>query len=367
MQARLQIERIIARIRKLLVDRLGLSRQVYFHHRVQEYRNMWREVARAMGAEFTELAEDLWEFKKNGAVTRILNHQLELDNPVILGMAGRKPLIHKLLSRRGIPVPPHLTFHWTQIDKARAFLGRYPAGCVIKPAVGYGGQGVTTHVKIRQEIKKAAILASLYYPELIIEPMIAGESYRLLVIGGRMVHAVCRRGPRLIGDGESTVRSSVARENARRKDANEPILEIDRDMEFTLGYQGLSLASVPSVDQEVILKSINDRVHKTTEVRTVYNTEVTGLICPSIVRTAEETARILGSDLLGVDIIMTDPTLPLEATGGVINEVNTTPAMHHHYDSAGDERFPSPALQALSLILERSPSTDAVTQREVMG
>jgi D-alanine-D-alanine ligase-like ATP-grasp enzyme len=41
--------------------------------------------------------------------------------------------------------------------------------------------------------------------------------------------------------------------------------------------------------------------------------------------------RNLGIQLAGVDVMTTDIAAPLEATGGVIGEVNTMPALHHHY------------------------------------
>ncbi len=70
----------------------------------------------------------------------------------------------------------------------------------------------------------------------------------------------------------------------------------------------------------------------------------------------EDAARILKSDFVGVDLIMSDPSAPLDESGGVINEVNTTPALHHHYD-INVERFPEPAVEALSLLLNRAQSS----------
>nr|HQU71074.1 hypothetical protein [Calditrichia bacterium] len=36
-------------------------------------------------------------------------------------------------------------------------------------------------------------------------------------------------------------------------------------------------------------------------------------------------------DLLGVDLITPDVSRPLDEVGGVINEINTNPGLHHHY------------------------------------
>src|SRR5512132_429512 len=191
----IKLERTALRLRKLVVDWAGLSGQVYFEHRVDEYRRMWRGIAETEGAAFTELARDLWQIDLGGRRTRILNHELEFDNPVTLGLAGRKTVVHRLLAAQGLAVPEHEVFSLGTLDAARGFVERHSRGCVIKPAGGYGGKGVTTHVQSAAEVRRAALLASLYDSELLIEAQIPGESYRLLVLEGKVIHAVCRRGP----------------------------------------------------------------------------------------------------------------------------------------------------------------------------
>jgi len=191
----------------------------------------------------------------------------------------------------------------------------------------------------------------LYSRDLLMEPQIPGESYRILLIGGEMVHAVCRRGPRLRGDGLSTVSELIKVENTRLKNQNVKMLDVDRDCLFTLRYQNLSLNSIPARDQIFLVKSVNDPIRKQVEVRTVYNETVTDLICDSIRRQAELAAKIVDSELLGVDIITTNSQIGLEESGGVVNEVNTTPAFHHHYD-ARVEKFPQAAAHAISILLK---------------
>jgi D-alanine-D-alanine ligase-like ATP-grasp enzyme len=348
----LALQRLIVRLKKTWLDWTGRSGQVYFHHRVAEYREMWRAVAEELGGEFVPLAEDLWEIEVASVRTRMHNHQTEFDNPAVLGLAARKAAVHRLLAGAGLPVPEFAVFSLDDLEGAYRFHAAHPRGCVVKPANGYGGQGVTTHLQKASEVRKAAILASLYDRELLIEAQIPGESYRLLVLEGRMVHAVCRRGPRLKGDGVSRIRSLVEAEDARRRASGQPGLDLDRDCLFTLAYQGLSPDSVPYEGKSFLVKSVNDASRKYFEVRTVYNETVTDLVCDSLRRDAERAARVVGSDFLGVDVITTDPAVPLHRCGGVINEVNTTPALHHHYDSPG-ARYPRVALDVVQAILRR--------------
>jgi cyanophycin synthetase len=348
----LKIERALMKLRKQIIDALGLSGQTYFHHRVAEYRDMWRAIAQASGGSFRELAADLWEVDVDGVSTRVHNHEMEFDNPVVLGLAGCKTAVHRLLAADGLPIPEHTVFGLANLDVARTFLEAHPEGCVVKPANGYGGQGVTTHVRLPGELRRAAVLASLYDAELIIEAQIPGESYRLLVLEGRTVHAVCRRGPRLTGDGVRTTRQLIDEDNRRRRDEQEPQLDLDRDCQFTLDYQRLTLDAVPAAGREFLVKSVNDPARKYAEVRTVYTDVVTEVISPSIRQNAERAAQLVGSEFLGVDIITPDPTVPLRKSGGVINEVNTTPALHHHYESSR-EPFPAVALLALQALMRK--------------
>ena len=347
----LHLERLIARLRKMLVERRNTNGQIYVQHRVTEYRAMWKAVAQELGGTFKELSDDVWEIGNEDATTRIVNDTLEFDNPVTLDIAGMKPLLYCLLADRGLKVPEYTVFHLNELTTAYHFLSGHPQGCVIKPANGTSsGKGVTTHILTKREIRKAAILASLYSPELLIEPMVPGECYRLLVLKGKMIHAVCRRGPKLYGDGTSSVAKLINAENVRRGNQKRDLLDIDRDCTFTLHYQNLSLDHIPENHRPILIKSVNDPNKKQIEVRTIYTDPVTDLIGESIRADAESAARVLRADFVGVDFITTDPTLPLNVSGGIINEVNTTPGLHHHYN-ARIETFPQPALEAVASLL----------------
>lgn len=354
----LKIQRMVKRLQKIWRDWRNSSKKIYFYHRVSEYREMWRNVAIDNDARFTVLSDDVWEYEYNGRKTKIVNHEMEFDNPVTLILAGRKPLMHRMLREGGLPVPDHLVFRLAELEKAYAFLEAHPPYCVIKPGNGtHAGDGVTTHVMTRREIRKAAILASLYCQDLLIESQVPGECYRVLVIGGEVAHAVRRRGPRLTGDGRSSVRQLILAENERRKHQGTRILTVDRDCLFTLSWQKLTLESIPPSEHDFIVKTVDDPRGKLTEIRTVYNENVTGLICASVKRHAEMAANILGSDFVGVDIITPDPTVPLEESGGSINEVNTTPALHHHYNPE-NEKYPKIALQIINFLLSKAKATE---------
>ena len=59
-------------------------------------------------------------------------------------------------------------------------------------------------------------------------------------------------------------------------------------------------------------------------------------------------ARAVGVRLAGVDLITPDASLPLDAAGGVILEVNATPGLQYHYEV----RDPVRATPVMAPILE---------------
>jgi D-alanine-D-alanine ligase-like ATP-grasp enzyme len=348
----LRLERLLARLRKAWEIKRKASRQVYVHDRVAEYRALWQAAAAEIGARLVPLADDLWELSLDGKTTRIFNHCLQFDDPVILETAGNKPLVYRMLRERGLRVPEHAVFHLEQLHEAEPFLRRHATGCVVKPASGTSsGLGITTHVLTRKDLRAAAVLASLYASQLLIERMIPGESYRLLVLDGEVIHAVRRRGLRLVGDGISPIAELIRAENRRRAQRAEPAIGTGRDCAFTLDYQGLALSSTPSRDQSFLVQTVNDPMQRHVEVRTVYDESVTDLLCHAIKKAAGVVAQALHSRFIGVDVITTDPSVPLEESGGAIIEANTTPGLHHHYDFKR-ERFPQPAPQVLRTLLD---------------
>lgn len=327
----------------------GATGQIYFEDRVQQYRSIWREVARELDAEFEELADDIWQIRLHRSSVRLYQYQLPLDDPVVLALAGRKPLVHSLLARRGLPVPEHECFELSALDVPRRMLKRHASGIVIKPASGYGGKGVTTHITSSKQIERAALRASLNDRTLLVEQQILGECYRLLVYRGNVVSAVRRTGIRVLGDGRSTV-GALLTHCAELAGLRFP--ETDADVIFTLQVQDMRIDNVPADGETVLVRSkpLSHRGAKTTDLRTVYDTELIEQVHESVKHDAISAADAIGSEFLGVDVITPDIGTNLRDCDGVINEVNTTPALHHHYQ-ASREPFPRAALDIVSDLL----------------
>ena len=354
-EKKVRLLRIWLRVRKRWHAYNGNKKEVYVWDMIPLYRKIWEQTANDLRADFTELAEGVWEIRKGDRKTRICGYKIQLDDPVLLDMAGNKSLCYDLMRRNGLPVPRYASFGFEAIDTARHFMEGAEGFFVVKPDRGTSsGLGITTHVKTYRECIRAIALASLYGKKLIIECLVPGESYRFLVLDNKVIHVSRRRGVRVQGDGESTIAQLLARNRSLkvRTDSGgaDSGLVFDRDFDATLRSQGLSPDSIPEKGRVILVKSFMRNGGVNAEVRTVYDEDVTDTVCDDLREKAISAVKVIGSRMAGVDIITVDPAVSLEATGGVIIEINTTPGMHHHYRLPNDKGF-QPVHQVLRFLL----------------
>ena len=314
--------------RRSVVARLAL------HHRSQFYDRAWREAARELGAELRTLAPCLHEIDFEGVRTRVCRTYTSLDDPVTLDVAGNKPLVYRLLSEAGLPVPRHRAFRPATLARAISFLRHVSGPCVVKPAKDTGaGNGVTTGVIRRSDLFRAAAAAAVYGSDLLIEEQIAGDSFRLLYLDGQLLDAIRRTSPTVVADGRSTVRELVEQLNIERikqgAKLSQVLLTIDLDMRHTLATQGLRLGSVPEAGRRIVLKTVSN------ENLGCENMPATDLLCRDVIEAGARAAEVVGARLAGIDIVTPDPRVPLAENGGVVLEVNTTPGYYYHYHQKG--------------------------------
>jgi D-alanine-D-alanine ligase-like ATP-grasp enzyme len=345
------------------VDLLGAAGVGYYLRRVRDqrrfgmlgeetrnafYERMWREAALTVGAEAASLAPGLLELSRGAKRTRVFQQTVALDDPVTLRVALDKPLVHRLLVDAQATIPEHVEFRFEDPAPALAFLAHAGGPCVVKPAAGTGGgYGTTAGITRQADLLRARIHAARGVDRLLVERQAAGAVYRLLLLEGELLDVVRSTPARLTGDGRSTIAKLIRAENERRVaargDAGLGRLGVDLDLMLTLEHAGLSLSSVPAAGQIVAIRTITN--NNGAEQCETY----TGPVADSILAEARAAAEVVGLALAGVDVITPDPTRPLREVGGVINEVNGTPGLHHHYLVVDPVR----ATQVAAPILER--------------
>ena len=298
-------------------------------HRSHFYTELWRDAASQLGASIEVLGNEILEIRLGQDCTRVQQNTTAIDLAIAVAVAQNKPLVHRLLAKRQLRTPVYCEFTLNEIAKAAAFVESSASKCVVKPVSAGGGQGVTTGVIGSFDLVLAAANAAVHGLNLMVEQQVPGDVYRLLYFDGVLMDAVLRRPPTVVADGKSTVRELIRLENEARLKAGpnraNALIAIDMDVRRTLLSQGLTLSSVPKEGIVVALKMvINDNSQQD-------NFNAKHLLCKSIIEDGAAAAAAVGVRLAGIDVITPDPGVPLAESGGVILEVNTSPAYHHHY------------------------------------
>jgi D-alanine-D-alanine ligase-like ATP-grasp enzyme len=316
------------------------------------YERMWQEAAQEVGARTESLAPGLLELHRAEVSTRVFQQMVDLDDPVTLRVALDKALVHRLLSQAGITIPEHIEFRVEDPEPALAFLARSDGPCVVKPAAGTGGgYGTTAGISCPSELLRARLHASKTTDRLLIERQAAGDVYRLLLLEGELLDVVRSTPARLTGDGSSTIAKLIAAESERRVAARGAAgmgrLGINLDTVLALEHQGLSLSSVLPPGRSAAIRTI------TSDNGTENNHTFSGPVAEELIAEASAAAAAAGLALAGVDVITSDPSRALAHTSGVINEVNGTPGLHHHYLFADPDHASRVAIPILERLLRR--------------
>ncbi|MGB0652231.1 MAG: cyanophycin synthetase [Thermoplasmatota archaeon] len=244
-----------------------------------------------------------------------------------LEIADDKERTKEVLEEWGIPLPPGASYRtFRGVLEEVDDLG-YPVA--VKPEVGSQGRGVTVDVRGEEELEAAYDAAKARYPRVLVERHVEGVEHRLLVVGGRLVAAVRRDPPALMGDGQRSVARLIAafNDDPRRGFGTENELTevaIDQQTLRLLEKQGLAVDSVPEAGKRVVLKSTASPASGGTAV------DVTDRVHPSVKAVAERATRLAGLDVCGVDIVAPHIEAPLEETGGALIELNGAPDLRMH-------------------------------------
>ncbi|WP_280546956.1 cyanophycin synthetase [Halomonas sp. 11-S5] len=243
------------------------------------------------------------------------------------GIADDKEWTKQVLGDAGIPVPQGRVCD--SFDEALEAVGAIGYPVAVKPVIGNHGRGVSTNIEDDQALHDAFEIAAHRNPSVIVEQYIRGEDHRLLVIDGRLVAAARRRPAHVVGNGVDTLQALVDRENQdpRRGIGHENLLTqipLDEQSLRMIGQQNLTLQSVIPADEMVFLKPTANLSTGGTA------TDVTDDVHPEVRYTAERIARLVGLDIIGIDLLAETLTRPLEEQSAGVVEVNAGPGFRMH-------------------------------------
>ena len=260
----------------------------------------------------------------------------EATSCIAVDIACDKEMTKMILREGGVPVPYGYIVR-TEEEAVEAFL-KMDTAAVIKPLHGNQGKGVTLRITSTQEVRAGFMVAQTYGDWVIIEEYIEGQHYRLVVVGDRLIAAAKRVPAHVVGDGISTIAELVNQTNLdpQRGDDHEKALtkiKIDSVVLLTLTQKNVTISSVPEPGEVVYLRdSANISTGGTAE-------DVTDLVHPDNLDLVLHASKLIGLDVIGIDLVIEDIEASYRERGGYIIEVNAAPGIRmHHFPSVGKAR-----------------------------
>ena len=141
--------------------------------------------------------------------------------------------------------------------KAHKFAKQYGFPLVIKPNVSGYSRGSYFPINNFVELWKAMACARLWWPTTVVEQYLKGANYRIVTVEGRIMSAIRRYPPFIIGDGEQSISALIDAENTTREEMQLyggmfPIKK-DKLVQAHLKKSSYSLASIPAAGEHVEL------------------------------------------------------------------------------------------------------------------
>jgi len=197
----------------------------------------------------------------NGKTSFLSGYMSVSTFPVNSSAASRvcrdKPFTYLTLRSAGLDVPPFQYFFLNEEYRRLREDGREFADCiaylyaedtvyplVVKPADGSMGKFVTI-AETRDEAVTAVRALSTRQLACVIQPLFQGSEYRLTFLDDEPCYLYRRLPPRLVGDGERTVRMllDLANEEFRRA-GRDPVSKTSFTLRKALAAHGLTVHSV---------------------------------------------------------------------------------------------------------------------------
>ena len=300
-------------------------------HGLNPYARIITDEARRRGitVDVIDAEGGFFRLTHGGRTVRCRESLSELTSAVAMSICDDKAVTRRAVERAGVAVPEQLEVGDGR-EELEAFLRRH-GKVVVKPARGEQGKGVAVGLDTMEAVASAIEAARTMSDRVIVEQHVSGEDLRLVVIDYRLAAAALRRPPRVIGDGQSTIRVLIDRQSRRRAAATggESHIPVDDEAVRCLAGQGFGLDDVLRDGAEVTVRKAAN-LHAGGTIH-----DVTAEVHPRLVEAAMRAARAIEIPVVGIDFVVAAPDRPDYA----FIEANERPGLANHEPQPTAERF----------------------------
>lgn len=248
-----------------------------------------------------------------------------------------KVVTKKVLRKNNVNVPSGYEF--TSIEEAIRNINDYSSkDIVIKPKSTNFGLGISIFKgsKNIDNIVRGLKMAFEHDNTILVEEFIKGFEYRFLVIGDKVSGILNRIPANVVGDGKNSIKELVEiknKDSLRGKGYITPLekIQLDETVKMFLKNQGKNINFTPNKGEVVYLRE-NSNISTGGD-----SIDFTDIIPERFKKIAIESAKAVGAEICGVDMIIED--YKNEDSNYSIIELNFNPAIHiHSYPYKGKER-----------------------------
>ena len=233
-----------------------------------------------------------------------------------------KFLFKKRIREAGLPAPEAVCVR--NLAEARLAFEKLQKPVVVKPRMGSRARHTTTRVSSLEDLDMAYERARVLCRQVIVEEFLEGGVCRATIVEGRLVGFLQMLPARVMGDGVYSVRELVDIKNASRP---ERVAEVELDPEHAefLARLGYTFDSI--LPKELTI----DLSRRTGRFEGGETRELPNEVHPKLRAYVERAAAALASSVIGLDLIIPDPTADPDTQRWGLLEGNSVPFIDLHY------------------------------------
>ncbi len=284
---------------------------------------------RGIHVEVTDAEGGFFRLIHGGRTIHCRESLSDLTSSVAMSICDDKAVTRRFVKTAGLTVPEQISADASDEEK-RQFLERH-GKLVVKPARGEQGRGISVGIASMEALQAAIRQARQVSDRVLLEACFDGEDLRLVVIDYKLVAAAVRRPPRVVGDGQASIRKLIEQQSRRRAAATggESRIPVDAETKRCLAEQALDLDTVLEEAREITVRKAAN-LHTGGTIH-----DVTAQVHPDLVDAACRAARAIRIPVVGIDFMIRDPARP----DYVFIEANERPGLANHEPQPTAARF----------------------------